>query len=60
MRKNVIILIFFISLIGCSIRVALYAPRRDDTEEHREAKNNSECLDCHDIKDKAQHTKKDD
>ncbi len=45
---------------GCVDRIPLYSPRQTDTAAHREATTSKECLDCHDLNQRASHDPDDD
>ena len=53
-------LLFFLILVGCEARVALYAPRRTPTAEHLKAETSSACRDCHATANLVQHKADDD
>lgn len=45
-------------LLGCSPLVPVYAPRRDNTDFHREATSKEDCLGCHDVSKIRKHDPK--
>jgi len=58
--RHLAILLAALLLAACVERVAVYSPRRSDTEAHRQAKSVSDCLGCHSIKDRPHHSTEDD
>ena len=58
--KNTILLLCILLLFGCTMRMAVFAPHRADNADHRAAKTNEACLDCHDIIGKKDHKADDD
>ncbi len=54
------LLLFFLVLVGCEARVALYAPRRMPTEDHLRAATPGDCRDCHDTANLLRHKADDD
>lgn len=47
-------------LAGCPARVAVYAPRLNNTEFHREAVGKKNCRDCHEPEKLRDHQREDD
>ena len=49
MKSVLVTLAILITFLGCSPLIPVYAPRRDNTDFHREATNKQDCLNCHDV-----------
>ena len=60
MNRAVALLLVLLTVAGCVHRVAVYSPRRSDTEAHRNAKSVSDCLGCHDVSQRRHHSIEDD
>ncbi|PLY01405.1 MAG: hypothetical protein C0623_05380 [Desulfuromonas sp.] len=53
--KKTSLLLLALLLVGCTMRMAAYAPHRIDNADHRAVKTNQECLECHDISKQKDH-----
>lgn len=60
MKRGLTIVLLAAVVAGCVHRVALYAPRRTATDEHRAAQTNADCLACHGDSLRASHERDDD
>ena len=58
MKRPALLLFVLLLTGGCfnrDIRVSAYAPRRDDTQAHREATTSVDCIGCHSIEGLRSH-----
>lgn len=60
MKQAAVFLLVLLLVAGCVHRVAVYSPRRSNTEEHRNAKSIGDCLGCHDVTKLRYHSIEDD
>jgi len=47
--KWITLIVLGVVLVGCVTRIPAYAPRRTNTEAHRNAVPPGDCLGCHDL-----------
>lgn len=49
MRIMSLLIVGTVFVFGCTMRMAAFAPHPPDTVEHRESKENTACVACHDL-----------
>ncbi len=49
MKQLALLLLLALMITGCVDRIPPLSPRRTNTEAHRQASSNQNCLSCHDV-----------
>jgi len=60
MKQTACLLLLAMTIAGCVSRISPFSPRRPNTEAHRQATSNADCIGCHDISKLPHHAKSDD
>ncbi len=60
MKKTTFFLLLAVTITGCVERITAFSPRRTNTEAHRQADSNRDCLSCHNVAEQRHHQPGDD
>jgi len=60
MKQTACLLLLALTITGCVARITPFSPRRTNTEAHRQASTNRDCLGCHNVAGQRHHQPDDD